>query len=642
MSSGSESNLVELGERYAALGLRAAAGGAFRRAVSERAGRDATALRRLAEIAIAAGNSAAAREFAKAVVEREPGAPARVLLGRAQLASGELDAARLSFTAALEKAAAKPLLRARAHLGLAQVASAQGDRSGAAANAMASVDDVIAFAGAEGRKPADVELELTLAEESISRAVAFGRATDVASAIDAIAARRPEIPWDLMRAALLAARQASGDHAVSDGDVETALERALGERPGSRAARLRLAERRLRRRHRDNAARAAAIEALLELQRELANAAPSVAANLELARIYFLLAAAHEDDPGSTTHAEAAYRKGLKLRPGHAAAANRLALLTLARGDSEEALEAIERALRIDADHGLAWRAAARVLDASSPGPGLPRVVERLLDAAHPGAGAAAADVAPRLVAATAEVARGDVLAGMHARGHRLKNLLGIIGSRARSARKLAGEGELAERLGALEAELTSLYDEWSTYLRSMRSDGPVIEVLDAATLLEEVVAAAAEGGTISVELRTSSGLPDLRGDRVLLREALLNIVSNAVEACAPVGGRVEVSARVVSSGGSPVVSIEVRDTGPGIARKDLARVFAPGFTTKETGSGVGLAIAERVISVHHGRILLDSEEGRGTTITVVLPSDLGGFAGLAAFAPEPSPDEVE
>jgi signal transduction histidine kinase len=351
-----------------------------------------------------------------------------------------------------------------------------------------------------------------------------------------------------------------------------------------------------------------------------------------------LLAAAHEDDPSSTAHAEAAYRKGLKLRPGHAAAANRLALLTLARGDSETALAEIERALRIDADHGLAWRNAARVLEASSPGPGLPRVVERLLDAAYPGAGAAAGEVAPRLVAATAEVARGDVLAGMHTRGHRLKNLLGIIGSRARSARKLAGEGELAERLGALESDVTSLYDEWASYLRSMRTDGPVIEVLSPASLLEEVVAAASEQGAAQVKLSTGSGLPDLRGDRMLLREALLNIVSNAVEACADSGGSVEVSARVASSGGAPVVEIEIADTGPGIARKDLARVFAPGFTTKETGSGVGLAIAERVVSVHHGRMLLDSQEGRGTTITVVLPSDLGGFAGLASFAPETPP----
>jgi two-component system NtrC family sensor kinase len=61
-----------------------------------------------------------------------------------------------------------------------------------------------------------------------------------------------------------------------------------------------------------------------------------------------------------------------------------------------------------------------------------------------------------------------------------------------------------------------------------------------------------------------------------------------------------------------------------------MARIFAPGFTTKIRGSGVGLAVTNRVVAAHHGRILVDSEVERGTTITVVLPSDLGGFSSLA------------
>ena len=57
-----------------------------------------------------------------------------------------------------------------------------------------------------------------------------------------------------------------------------------------------------------------------------------------------------------------------------------------------------------------------------------------------------------------------------------------------------------------------------------------------------------------------------------------------------------------------------------------------PGFTTKETGSGVGLAIAERVVSAHHGRITVDSEEGRGTTITMTLPTDQAQLAALPVW----------
>jgi signal transduction histidine kinase len=117
----------------------------------------------------------------------------------------------------------------------------------------------------------------------------------------------------------------------------------------------------------------------------------------------------------------------------------------------------------------------------------------------------------------------------------------------------------------------------------------------------------------------------------MLLREALLNVVSNAAEACAAAHGEVSVRVRaIVAPGGTaPLVEFVIVDTGPGIPRAHLSRLFVPGFTTKETGSGVGLAIAERVVAAHHGRITVDSEEGRGTTITITLPTDKTGLQQL-------------
>jgi len=109
-------------------------------------------------------------------------------------------------------------------------------------------------------------------------------------------------------------------------------------------------------------------------------------------------------------------------------------------------------------------------------------------------------------------------------------------------------------------------------------------------------------------------------------------VISNAAEACAPAGGDVSVRVRAVGTPGAnaaPLVEVVIADTGPGIPRSHLGRLFVPGFTTKETGSGVGLAIAERVVSAHHGRIMVDSEEGRGTTITITLPTDKHGLAAL-------------
>lgn len=627
----SAATLIELGERYAALGLPAAARGAFVRALEASPKDDATAARRLTELALAGGDGKSARDYAKEVVRREPGPSARVLLGRAQLAAGEFAAARFSFAAALDAPGVSPLARARAHLGRASAAAAEGDDAGAMANVMAGIDAFLELAAAPGRRPEDVDAELPIIEDLLIRAAAAGRGDDVAERLRELAVRAPAAPAALLLGMLLGARQSHGED-MPDADIEAALSTELGRRPSSRTVRLRLIERRLRRRYRDDGARAEAIAELERLVAEMTETPLSADDNVELARACFLLAAAYEDDPARVDQAEDLYRKGLAFRPGHAMAANRLALLALARGDGDAALAAIERALRIDAAHGLAWRSAARVLDASSTRAGLPEVVGRLLDAATPGAGRAAAHVAPKLVTATAEITRGDVLAGMYTRGHRLKNVLGIIGARTRSARKLAGDGDLAQRLADLESEVTALYDEWATYLRSMQTSGPVVEVIPAAALVTEVVDAAAAKSSVPVELSTASALPDLRGDRMMLREALLNIVSNAAEASAMTGGKVEVTARVVAEASTPIIEIEVADDGPGIPRADLGRIFAPGFTTKETGSGVGLAIAERVITAHHGRILVDSEEGKGTRVTVVLPTDLAGFTTLGAF----------
>jgi signal transduction histidine kinase len=658
----SVSALVELAERYAALGLSAAARGALLRAL-EAEPRDATPARHLAELAMAAGNGALAARHAKEVVAREPTPGARVLLGRAQLVAGQPMSARFAFTAALE-AVSVPLVRARAHLGLAAVALSEGDRAGAGANAMAALDEVFGHMNGKSavRMPASApgpecaagssplaapELpELSMLDELFARIVGAGRAGDAAARLDELAGESPAASAELLRALLAGARQAHGESSVGDAEIERALLRAIdqmagqtsgqtsgpvsGQTPGLHAIRLRLVERQLGRRHQDHAARVDALDALERMARDLAGETPSPARNRDLARVYFLLAAAHEDDPGGADRAEALYRQGLSLQPGYTAAANRLALITLGRGDGDAALAEIARALRIDPEHGWTWRNAARTLDASSHALGTEERVARLLDAAAPGTGMAAAASA-RLMTAAAEVARDNVLAGMYARGHRVKNLLGIIGARARSARKLA-EGDLAQRLTDLEREVTALYDEWTVYLRSMRSDGATVEVIPAATLLAEVVAAAAAKTSVPIALAASSGMPDLRGDRVLLREALLNIISNAAEASESTGGRVDVRARMAAFGAAPTIEIEIADTGPGIPLADLGRVFAPGFTTKESGSGIGLAIAERVVSAHYGRIRLDSEPGQGTRVIVALPCDLGGFANLAAF----------
>lgn len=611
--------LLDLGDRYWALGLPAAARSAFARVMATTS--DAAPALRLADVALAQGDWQRARAHAAEAAKRAAVPSTRILLGRAQFAAGELDAARRSIALALDAPRLSPWDRARAHLELARIAAASGDASGAAAQAAAAFDAALTAA----QKPPFEGVDYGFLEEIAALVVAHGRDKDATEALDASSG---SAGLRACAAALLAARQAAGDSTVSDAMIDAELTAAEAEAgPDHRAVRLRRLERRVRMpNHADRPQLVAEIEGLIQ-----AASGDDIPAS-ERARLCFLRAALYEEDPQSRDRAEDAYRRGLVFQPGHASAACRLALILLERGDQAGALSEIERALRVDARYGLAWRNAARILDASSLS--LSAVVAKLLDAASPGAGSAAGMVAPRLVAATAEVARQDVLAGVYAHGHRVKNLLGIIGARTRSARKLAGEGVLLERLRELEHEVTALYEEWAQYLRSMQAPTPTIELVSLSPLLLEVVAAAqARTPHVPIALDQSPGLPDVRGDRMLLREALLNIVSNAAEACGagPRGGDVVVQARVAGTPGvaPPLVEIVVSDTGPGIPRSHLGRLFVPGFTTKETGSGVGLAIAERAVSAHHGRISVDSEEGRGTTIVITLPTDNRGLAAL-------------
>ena len=110
-------------------------------------------------------------------------------------------------------------------------------------------------------------------------------------------------------------------------------------------------------------------------------------------------------------------------------------------------------------------------------------------------------------------------------------------------------------------------------------------------------------------------------GDETALREVFGHLLSNARNA---LRGRAERNITIATSSiESEAVMIEVSDTGRGIPRENLERIFNPFFTTKQqwTGKGLALAICHRIIENHGGKISIQSEEGVGTTVTLVLPA---------------------
>jgi len=105
-------------------------------------------------------------------------------------------------------------------------------------------------------------------------------------------------------------------------------------------------------------------------------------------------------------------------------------------------------------------------------------------------------------------------------------------------------------------------------------------------------------------------------GDREKLKQVVINLVVNAIEAMKNGG---TLTAKVACS--TDRVSIEIHDTGPGIDPQDLASVFDPFFTTKEAGTGLGLTIVRKIVDQHAGEVHLESERGKGTRVEVTIPT---------------------
>jgi len=125
----------------------------------------------------------------------------------------------------------------------------------------------------------------------------------------------------------------------------------------------------------------------------------------------------------------------------------------------------------------------------------------------------------------------------------------------------------------------------------------------------------------VEIEADYDDNIPDTILDRKQLSQAFLNLISNALDAMDG-GGKLKIKTALVSStSGEDEIWMEFTDNGPGIPEQIRDKVFNPYFTTKKTGTGLGLAITNRIIIDHRGRIEVRSEEGKGTTFTLILPT---------------------
>jgi signal transduction histidine kinase len=140
---------------------------------------------------------------------------------------------------------------------------------------------------------------------------------------------------------------------------------------------------------------------------------------------------------------------------------------------------------------------------------------------------------------------------------------------------------------------------------------------VDVCALIDEVLAlvlAKAEKDNVEI-IRRYEVLPKLFLDPELIKTCVFNVVLNAFQAMTH-GGKLTVSANASES----KVSLIFEDTGIGVSRENLSKVFDPFFSTKETGLGLGLALTKRVIEEHSGKVDFQSVEGKGSTIIMSFP----------------------
>jgi signal transduction histidine kinase len=166
-------------------------------------------------------------------------------------------------------------------------------------------------------------------------------------------------------------------------------------------------------------------------------------------------------------------------------------------------------------------------------------------------------------------------------------------------------------------------------------SPTPRPEPTSVAALIQEVVEPYRTGlaHRIAIEVQADEHLPPVMIDRTLFARALTNVIENALHAMPGTGrltivSRVDTVAHSQTAGAKPpsavrspqLVIVEISDTGVGMDQEALNRIFEPYFSTKATGTGLGLTIAKRNVELNGGTINVRSDRGAGTTVTLTLP----------------------
>ncbi len=236
-----------------------------------------------------------------------------------------------------------------------------------------------------------------------------------------------------------------------------------------------------------------------------------------------------------------------------------------------------------------------------------------------------------------------ELLAGGVA--HDFNNLLtALLGNLSLARLDSELDGSVQEWLSEAEKAAARARELTHQLLTFAKGGEPVRRLLDAGECVLESARFARQGSRVRCESSIERGLWPVEADAGQIGQVVQNLVLNAVQAM-PGGGVVRVGGRNLAPpeatrlglGAYPYVEIEVRDEGPGIRPEDMARIFQPYFTTKATGSGLGLATSQMIARRHRGALRVESVPGLGAAFRLYLPASPG-----AELGDVPDESEVE
>jgi len=207
--------------------------------------------------------------------------------------------------------------------------------------------------------------------------------------------------------------------------------------------------------------------------------------------------------------------------------------------------------------------------------------------------------------------------------GHDLRNPLQVIYNSLYLLKTGLGKSSLSSKQKDSLDQLVDIVIEQSKYMNKIVSDLQdytktlKVEIADSEieTIINEAMSTSTIPQNVNASIEIENGFPAIPVDPVLMKRVFTNLITNAVHAM-PDGGQLKIAVGRMKED----VVINVTDTGVGIAKENLDKIFTPLFTTKAKGQGFGLAVCRRLIEAHGGKINVESEVNKGTKFIITLP----------------------